>query len=602
MRQTGRGKSIRGLIGFELFTKVAGLSLCVPVFRVMMQLCLRASGYSYLTRKNLIPFLRSPLTIVCIVFVVLCVSFFVLLEMNAVSIAVWKGYRGQSAKLSDLFFGGMERTRQLFRSKAGGIIISVLTLLFVLIINLPVVVFCLLGIRQTEELAKSILQPTGIQFILILSVILWWAAMLGCAIVLLAEIENGQVSGLLKTGLKGIGKCYGKIIKGLLKRSILLLLLEIVFYFVGVVTMTTYVLKTWGREASGVILLRGFERYHLLICLFFVSVNSVIYEYFCGDLLLSSRKKKDVLTVLNRNVSKDRKQKEKRAKKDIVLFVIGAVVCFTVFTDVLFFFRNGSVIFSEAMDEVAITAHRGASGSAPENTIAAIERALEEGADYVEIDIRMTSDGVPVLLHDDALFRTTRVYNKVGKVTFEQLSEYDAGSSYSSEFEGERIPSLEEVLERFGGKVGFNIELKAKKSKELTKKVVEMIEYYHLEDSCVITSMSYEQLEWVKEFNKKIKTGHIISPVFGTFYDNTAADFYSIRSDAVSEELVTEIHSLGKEVHAWTVNREYELLRMRAVGVDNIITNKPAYARRVVFSNELTDTLEEMIALLVSKK
>lgn len=603
MRQTGGRRSIRGLIGFELFIKTACLSFCFPVFRLMMNLCMKASGYSYITKKNLFSFVMSPLTLFCIITVIVVTAFFVLFEMSAVSVAVRKNYNKSDVTVTELFFGGLHRMRALFRRKMSGVLIAFLTLLFVVIANLPVVLFCIWGIRQTEGMARNAVQPMVLLVIVVLSVLIWWVTLLGCAIVLLVEIENGDIGRMFKTGIKGIRNCYGKIIVGLFQRSLLLMILEMTFYFVGLVLLVALFLAVAPSKLSGVFLLRVFERYHLILCILFASVNAVIYEYFCGTLFLKYRKKEEVISFVTANVSVERKslKGDKINRKKILLFA-GIAVFFIAASEIFFFFRSGTVLLAEALDELSITAHRGASDEAPENTLAAIVLAVEEGADYVEIDVRLTADGVPVLMHDEALFRTTRVYNNIGNVTYEEVAEYDAGSSYSAEFAGERVPSLEEVLEQFGGQVGFNIELKSLTDRELAEKVVELVEQYHLKDSCVITSASYEQLRWIKSINPELKTGQILSFVYGNFYENEAADFFSIRSDNVSESLVERVHSVGKEVHVWTVNRENELKRMKAVGVDNIITNKPAFAREVVFSSKLAETLEEWITLLVSKK
>lgn len=231
---------------------------------------------------------------------------------------------------------------------------------------------------------------------------------------------------------------------------------------------------------------------------------------------------------------------------------------------------------------IMITAHRGASYGAPENTRASIELAIAEQADYVEIDVRMTADKVPVLMHDRALFRTTGVVNDIDKVTYEEVSYYDAGAGYAKEFVGEQVPSLQEVLEEYGGKIKFNIELKEEENRELAESVVTLIERYGLVDRCVVTSAFYEQLEYVKKENKSIRTGYILSLVYGEIFHCDAADFFSIKWNYITEQLVKGAHKSGKEVHAWTVNRKHEIKQMQELNVDNIITDKPAYVRELI--------------------
>lgn len=248
-------------------------------------------------------------------------------------------------------------------------------------------------------------------------------------------------------------------------------------------------------------------------------------------------------------------------------------------------FRRENAGFQGNRRSVMITAHRGASHGAPENTRVAIALAIAEGADYVEIDVRRTADGVPVLMHDKTLFRTTGIANDIDKVTYAELSAYDAGGRYADYFYGEAVPSLREILEDYGGKIKFNIELKDGEDEGLADAVVALIEAYGLEKQCVVTSGSYVQLERVKQGNGNIKTGYILSLVFGEIFGYDAADFFSVRFGYVTEHMIEEAHKKGKEVHAWTVNKANELKRMKEMGVDNIITDRPAYARSILEGN-----------------
>lgn len=232
--------------------------------------------------------------------------------------------------------------------------------------------------------------------------------------------------------------------------------------------------------------------------------------------------------------------------------------------------------------EIMITAHRGASHGAPENTKASIRLAIAEQADYAEIDVRLTADKIPVLLHDRALFRTTGVVNDIDKVTYAEAVTYDAGGRYGENYGGETIPGLKEILEEYGQKIRFNIELKGGDDRMLAEAVVRLIEAYGLEERCVVTSDSYEQLKTVKRINEKIKTGYIISLVYGEIYGYDAADFFSIKAEYITEQMVRGLHERGKEIHAWTVNKAYEIERMEKLGVDNIITDMPAYARELL--------------------
>ncbi|MDD6036965.1 MAG: glycerophosphodiester phosphodiesterase family protein [Lachnospiraceae bacterium] len=566
MGQTVRRGNIRALIGFELFIKTACLSFCFPLFGKMFDFCMRVVGYSYITKENLAAFLASPCFLLCVLLIVSMCAVFVLFEVNAVCLAVQQEDRESCMTFAGLFFGSVRRTIRMFHKKSKACFLAFRCFLFAVTVNLPLLLFILFGLRQTEGAVRIILRPVAIVLLCVFLFEIIWFAVTG----------------------------RGSMFFGLLKRSILLYISEGIIYFSGLVLLIIIVLHVVPSTVSGSLLLRIFSRYHLILGVLFVSVNTVIYEYFCAGLFVRKYGSTDFEAETGLS-------KKERLKK-ICLWFVFVVVMVVTGTRAVSFLRNGTVLLSEAIERLCITAHRGASGAAPENTMAAIELAVEEGADYTEIDVRLTADGVPVLLHDKALFRTTRVLKNVDEVTYEELSGYDAGYGYSAEYAGERVPALRDVFERFGGKIGFNIELKNNNDKVLVQTVTELIEEYGLEESCIITSASYIQLIWVKEINRELKTGYILSMVYGDFYESEAADFFSIHSGYVSEQVVKQAHSLGKEIHVWTVNRENELKRMKAIGVDNIITDNPAYAREIVQKSDLAETLGEWIMLLTSKK
>ena len=214
--------------------------------------------------------------------------------------------------------------------------------------------------------------------------------------------------------------------------------------------------------------------------------------------------------------------------------------------------------------------------------ISSLDYTIKCGADYAEIDVQETADGELVLLHDNSLKRTAGVKKNVWEMTYAEIAHLDAGSSFNKKFRGEKIPTLDEVLKFCRGKLDLNIEIKYNgQNKGIVKKVVRIIEQNHFEDHCVVTSMNYSFLKQVKKANPDIRTGYIMTMTYGIISRIEAADFFSVKYTYVDEAFVREAHSLGKEVHAWTVNYRGDIKRMLDVGVDNIITDNPVLVRKV---------------------
>lgn len=232
--------------------------------------------------------------------------------------------------------------------------------------------------------------------------------------------------------------------------------------------------------------------------------------------------------------------------------------------------------------DIAITAHRGASIVAPENTMAAFRAAMEAGATYAELDVQHTRDGQIIVLHDGDLMRMGDDPRKVAGLTAEELGTIDIGRKYGAAFAGEHAPTLEDVIDLVRGRMKINVELKYNvPDPELVPAVVELLRRKHFLDQVVITSLDYEALKQVERLEPRLETGHIVTAAIGDVA-RTEADFVSLNSARATTALVRRAHAAGKGVHVWTVNSPEVMVRMIERGVDNIITDDPALLARVV--------------------
>lgn len=261
---------------------------------------------------------------------------------------------------------------------------------------------------------------------------------------------------------------------------------------------------------------------------------------------------------------------------------------------------NGNSIDKSLTVQTGITAHRGGSAIAPENTMAAIEAAVEQMADRAEIDVQETADGIAVLFHDSTLKRQTGLNQKISDLTLEELQRLDMGSWFSADFAGEKIPTLEQVMEYAKGKIDLNIEIKdLGKDSCLPDKVLELVVENEMQDQCIITSTNRNYLKRIKTINPDIKTGYIIAAAYGDYYSDEFVDVISIRSSFVTGRMVDAAHEAGKVVHAWTVNERAEMERLNTLGVDDVITDYPVTAREVLYQKESTQGLAEYLLLIL---
>ncbi|HZF31251.1 MAG TPA: glycerophosphodiester phosphodiesterase family protein, partial [Gammaproteobacteria bacterium] len=232
--------------------------------------------------------------------------------------------------------------------------------------------------------------------------------------------------------------------------------------------------------------------------------------------------------------------------------------------------------------EVAVTAHRGASVHAPENTLAAFRAALDAGATYIELDVQRARDGRIVVLHDGDFLRVGGDPRKLGELTLAELTTIDIGRKYGAAFSGEHAPTLDEVIALVRGKMKINVELKYNvPDPGLAPAVIDLLRRERFVDQVVITSLDYAALEQVESIEPQLETGHIVTAAVGDVV-RTGADFLSLNSAQATRSLIRRAHAAGKKVHVWTVNEPDVMLRMIERGVDNVITDDPALLVRVL--------------------
>lgn len=278
--------------------------------------------------------------------------------------------------------------------------------------------------------------------------------------------------------------------------------------------------------------------------------------------------------------------KDYNPKKSMMREKAGVVtllaICFVL--DIAFYRLNRLGAFNinaDYLNTVTITAHRGASLDAPENTLGAFELAINQGADVVELDVRETKDHVIIVQHDETFKRTIGLDKKVGDMTYDEILELSAGAWYDEKYKDEKVPTLEEAIDLIKGRAKLNIELKpASTDSMLIEEVVRIVNEKNIKKSCVVTSLNYNSLKEVKELDPDIKTIYVMSVALGDYYNLKYADGFSIKYTYLSSSSVKNAHKVGKEVYVWTVNSKRLLERLMLLNVDSIITDNPEKMRR----------------------
>ena len=215
--------------------------------------------------------------------------------------------------------------------------------------------------------------------------------------------------------------------------------------------------------------------------------------------------------------------------------------------------------------------HRGAMGYAPENTLKSFAKALDMGATWIECDVHY-ADGHLVVIHDKRLGRTTNGTGSVKEKSFKYLRSLDAG-------DGEKIPTLDEVLNLIWGKAGINIELKSDDTAQpVTELIQKRVNNNWDINNFLVSSLNHGNIAEVRKLDSRIRIGVLLNGISNDFSQITKdLNAYSVNQNIkfIENEFVMQAHNLGLKVFVYTVNESNDIKRMDEMGVDGVFTDYP---------------------------
>jgi glycerophosphoryl diester phosphodiesterase len=251
----------------------------------------------------------------------------------------------------------------------------------------------------------------------------------------------------------------------------------------------------------------------------------------------------------------------------------------------------------ELHETLEITAHRAGAMSAPENTLAALERAIADKADWVEIDVQLTADQQLIILHDIDLLRFGGGSRRVDQATLAEIQAIDVGSLFSPDFAGEQIPTLRQFLDAAKDRVRLNVELKPHSRADalvLTRRVLDELRETNMLPQCRLCSQSYEALQLARQLEPELEVGFILATGIGS-PEQLDVHFLMVESSRATRQLVDRAAVRGIKIHAWTVKDLALVAPLLDNGVDNIITDDPAGIRAKLDEIRALSTPERLL-------
>ena len=236
-----------------------------------------------------------------------------------------------------------------------------------------------------------------------------------------------------------------------------------------------------------------------------------------------------------------------------------------------------------------IIAHRGWSGAYPENTMLAFTKAVENGADAIELDVHLSKDGEVMIIHDESLSRTTGIDGYVWDFTRSELEGINAGKTKGDSMGFTPIPSLEEYLAAVKDSgIYTNIELKTAPVcyPGIEEKTLDLISRFGMEDRIVFSSFNWLSVMRIRQLAPSFPVGLLFDGIklrgIGEEMRRTGIECYHPSFSILDDQAVAELKAAGRRINVWTVNEEDGMRRCIEWGIDGLITNEPVKARRLL--------------------
>ena len=577
------------LVAAVLLYKAATNLLFLPFLQQLWALTLRFAPMHYLSNNNASDIFASPAIIAGLVLIALLVAFWTLYEFSVLLHGLALAHRGEPIRFFPLLRSSLLDIRHAFLPQNWLVLLYCAVLLpftnFFLTSNyitqLAVPEYILGVIRANTQYHAIYLIVCALLLVLCLS----WVLVLPLFI-----LERKSLWQSVKESVRYVHKRAAAVFLLLLRWNLSVTLRTLLRLAVIVVPLYFGILLVGMRSTPVMIALsRAFLRIELPFFLYLVDCVVTIAQ--CSILALLFYHVRGERPAAPEAVPDTGKRPRSAGKPILTAAIAGATALTLVLAAVYVVLpQDDALLALLGGDAPIITAHRGYSAAAPENTLPAFQLAIDHHSDRAELDVQMTKDGVVMVTHDANLRRCTGRNANIYDLTYAAVRSLDAGRWFSPRYSGTPIPTLEEVLDLCKGRVQLNIEIKPNAATpDLEAETVRIIHEKGFEADCVITSQSYETLCKVKELDPAIQTGYILALGVGSYYDLPAADFFSVESTFITSGMVQQIHLRGKTISAWTINQEDVAREMLNLGVDDIITDKPEMIQTLLNEDSVVD-------------
>jgi glycerophosphoryl diester phosphodiesterase len=570
----------REIVVTHLFYSAIGLVVLLPSIGLFIHLALALSGKSALTNLDILSFALTPFGAVSLVLLATFQLFVMAFELAALTNIAARSMRGQRISARNAILDGLRQSVRIF-SFAWRLVLRILRIvlpfvaasagIFMLLLTDYDINFYL-TVKPTEFwIAGGIIAVllTGMSVLLLGKLLYWCLAM---PLLLFGDTSAAQCFRDSKKLASGKRRQF--LIRLAAWAGVSILLNAVLFFLLSIIGDLLIPLALNSTQLL-LIVMGGILATATLIGFVVTVFAAGSFAYVVVEQYFEVAPESAAPVHFAVPEQSETIERIRSPLRRLLLFPIAAIVVAAL--------TGNWLVNSAAVNEnVQVIAHRGAAGRAPENTMASMRAAIEDHADWIEIDVQETADGEIVVLHDSDFMKISGVNLKIWNGVLADVLEIDVGGWFAPEFAGERVPRLSEVLQLARGKCGVIIELKYYgHDVRLEERVIELVEQADMADDVMIMSLEYKGISKVRALRPDWTVGLLAAQAAGNL-TQLDVDFLAVSSALLSPQLVLSANNAGQQLFVWTLNDSYSMNRAISLDVDGIITDEPALARAVL--------------------
>ncbi len=563
---------------FETIYKLLAMVVFIPMISMIFNGLLSIAGFKAITNNELLRFGFSRYGFLTVLILLPIAIILIFLEFSMLIIISYYSNKGKRVLIGDAFIKSLGYLPSIF--KYGILGIATYLLLLVPLLNIGIGSTLLPSIEIPNFISGELFKTTTgiISYTIVFAIIIYLNIRWIYSLHIIVLEGNNNFRAAAKKSSKMVKGNYFKIaLRVLVSIFIYVLFMLLLISLLAFVLILIYLLLSNIIAEESVISSIITSIFFALVVIAFYISTSVITPFYINLItkLYLDRCDKNKINIEKKNIKTADDNTESFLVKYKKSFVVFLLLPFVIISFVLPIVIDP---FEGGYTDLVIMAHRGSSLHGVENTLEAIEGAINEKADYAEIDVIQTKDNELVVIHDFNLKRLGKVNANISDLTLDEIREV---TLKQGDFTG-KISTLDEIIKFSKGKMKLNIEVKLHGDEEdFVNKFIGIIKDNNFIDQCVVQSTYFPILKEIKKAEPKLKVGYIIYAGLPKV-EFMEVDFLTIEESLVTDKIIHASRLLNKPIYVWTVNSKSSMENFYLLGVDGIVTDDVPTAKEVV--------------------